>query len=89
MQRGHGPLGYRPKQGKMKLIDVEVQNVEFVGELSHPVEHQHVIGDRVTHVGVETQRHRDARHQTRAGNGVSARKKRHLMARSDQLIGEI
>jgi hypothetical protein len=32
-------MGDRSKQWKVKLIDVEVQNVEFVSELAHAVEH--------------------------------------------------
>jgi hypothetical protein len=31
------------KKRKMKLIGVEMQNVEFFRELADPVEHQHVI----------------------------------------------
>ena len=89
VQGGHRPLRYRPKQGKMKLIDVEVQDVEFVRIFPHPVQHQHVIRDRVTHIVVESQRHGHARHQMRAGDGVPARKKRDVMAQPDQLIGEI
>jgi len=89
VQRGDSAVRDVTKQGKMELIDVEMQNVKLVGPSANAIEHQHVIRDRVAHVGVETQRNRYARHQTRAGNGVSARKKRHLMARSDQLIGEI
>ena len=61
VQRGDGAMGNRPKQGKVELVDVEMQNVEFVGELPHPVEHQHVIRDRVPHVGIEAQRHGYAR----------------------------
>src|SRR5262249_12283279 len=73
----------------MKLIDVEVQNVEFFGVLPHAVEHQHVIRNWVTNIGVQPQRHRYARHQMGAGNGVSAGEKRHLVAQADQLISEI
>src|SRR5262249_35649325 len=82
-------VGYVPKQRKMKLVDVEVQNVELFGVLPHPVEHQHVIGNRVTNIVIETQRHGYARHQMGAGNGVPAREKRHLVAKSDQFVGEI
>ena len=66
VQRCHGPLGYRPEQWKMKLVDVEMQNVEFICELAHAVEHQHVVGDYIAHIGVETQRLRNASHEIRA-----------------------
>ena len=36
--------GDGPKQWKVKLIDVEVQNVELVREFAHAVEHQHAMG---------------------------------------------
>ena len=85
----HGPVGHRPKQRKMKLVDVEVKNVKFLGVFPHAVEHQHVIRNRVTNIVVETQRHGYARHQMGAGNGVPAGEQRHFVAQSDQLIGEI
>ena len=56
MQRGDGAAGERPEQREMKLIDMEVQQVELVGPLADAVEHQHIIGDRIAHVGVEPQR---------------------------------
>src|ERR1700736_6518609 len=57
VQRRYGAMGYRPEQGKVKLVDVKMQNIEFVGRLAHPVEHQHVIRNRVAHIGIEPQRH--------------------------------
>ena len=44
-----------PKQRKMELIDVEMQNVKLVGSLADAIEHQHVIRDRIAHAGVETE----------------------------------
>ena len=41
----------------MKLIDVEMQKVEFFRAFTYPVEHQHVIGDRVADIAVEAQCH--------------------------------
>ena len=60
VQRGDGAVGNRPKQGKMELVDVEMQDVEFVRQLPHAVEHQHVVGNRVADIGVEAQGHRYA-----------------------------
>ena len=56
VQRGDGAARDRPEQRKLKLIDMEVQNVEVVGALAHAVEHQHVIGNRIDDAGVEPQR---------------------------------
>ena len=39
VQRRYGSAGTRPKQWKMKLVDVEVQDVEIVGTFVHTVQH--------------------------------------------------
>ena len=39
VQRRYGAAGTRPKQWKMKLVDVEVQDVEIVGAFVHTVQH--------------------------------------------------
>jgi hypothetical protein len=48
----------------MKLIDVKVQNVEFVRELAHPVKHQHKsdqfigeVGDNAFSAAIKPRRH--------------------------------
>ena len=56
VQRGDRAARDRAEQREMKLVDVEVQDVEVVGALPHAVEHQHVIGNRIAHAGVEPQR---------------------------------
>ena len=89
VQRGHGAIGDRPKQRKMELVDVEMQDVEFIRLLAHPVEHQHVVGNRVADIGVEPQRHRYARHQFGAGDRIAAGEQRHIVTQPDQLVGEI
>jgi len=37
----------------MKLVDVEMQDVELVCMLAHPVEHEHVIGNGIAHGRIE------------------------------------
>ena len=66
-----------------------MQNVEFICELAHAVEHQHVVGDYIAHIGVETQRLRNASHEIRARHGITAGKQGHVMAQSHKLIGDI
>jgi hypothetical protein len=73
----------------MKLVDMEMQNVKFFRELAYPVEHQHVIGDRVADIAVEAQCHGRAAHKLGSGDGVRARKQGHLVTQSDQFIREI
>jgi hypothetical protein len=52
----------------MKLIDVKVQNVEFVRELARPVKHQHIVGNWIAHIGIQAQRRGHAAHQVRGRN---------------------
>ena len=86
VQRGDGAARDRPKQREMKLIDMEVQNVELVGPLADAVEHQHIIGDRIAHVGVEPQRLRDAGHEGGRRDGVAARKQGDVVAERHQFF---
>ena len=73
----------------MKLVNVEMQNVEFSREHAYPVEHQHVIRDRVADIEVEAQCHGRAAHELGSGDGVCTREQGHLVTRSDQFIREI
>ena len=83
------PIGHLVKQRKMKLIDMEMQDVKFFSEAAYPVEHQHVIGDRITDVPVETQCCGRAAHELGSGDEVRACEQGHLVTQSDQLIREI
>src|ERR1700726_5318718 len=57
MKSSHRAICHLGKKRKMKLVDVEMQNVEFFRDLTYPVEHQHVIGDRGAGIAVEAQCH--------------------------------
>src|SRR5215467_5507869 len=50
VQGSHGFICDRPKQRKMKLIDVKVQNVEFVRELAQ--KHRHIVRNWIAYVGI-------------------------------------
>jgi hypothetical protein len=63
----------RAKQRKMELVDVEMQYIELLGTLPHPIEHQHVIWDRIANVVVQAQRRLRARHQGGARNRITGR----------------
>ena len=89
VQRGDGAARDRPEQREMKLVDVEVQDVEFVGALAHAIEHQHVIGDRIADAGVEPQRLRHAGHQIGRRDRIAAREQRDLVAERHQLLSQI
>ena len=70
-QRAGGNL---PKQRKVQIVDVEMDDVELRGAPAHAVEHDHVVGQRIPHGGIEPERSFRARHQFRRGQGVAARK---------------
>jgi hypothetical protein len=73
----------------MELIDVEVQQIEFRGAPVHPVEHPHVMGDRVAHAGIEPQRARHAGNESSGGQRILAGEQRDVMAEANQLLGQI
>ena len=89
VQRRYGAMSCWSEQGKVKLVDVEMQNVEFVGALAHPIEHQHVVWNRVPHIGVEPERHGGTGHEVGGGYRVAARKQRHIVTQLDQFVGQI
>ena len=89
VQRGDGAVRDRAEKREVKLVDVEVEDVELVRHLTHAVEHQHVIRDGILYVGVEAQRHRHATHQVRAGNRIAAGKQRDVVTLPDQFVGKI
>src|ERR1700730_3427151 len=75
----HGAICHLGKKRKMKLVDVEMQNVEFFRELAYSVEHKHVIEDRVANIAVQAQCHGGAAHQLGGGDGVRACEQGHLV----------
>ena len=89
VERGEGTLRHGAEQREVKLVDVEMENIELVGALPHPIEHKHVIGNGVAHVRVEPQRHGGARNEAGARYRVAACKQRHVVTEPDQLVGQI
>src|SRR5262245_30523859 len=73
----------------MKLVDVEMQNIELVGALANLIEHQHMIWDRVTNPWCEPKRGLCAGLEFSSGEGVDARKERDLVALLDELLRQI
>ena len=73
----------------MKLIDVEMQDVELIGAARDLVEHQHVIGDDIADVGLEPQGAGNARHKLGRRDRIAAREQRHVVPELDQFLGEV
>ena len=89
MQGGDGAVRDRPEQRELKLIDMEVQDVEVVGALAHAIEHQHVIGDRIDDAGVEPQRLGHAGHEIGRRDRIAAGKQGHIVTQRDELFGQV
>ena len=73
----------------MDQIDVKMQRIELVGPLTHGIEQHHMIGDGITDMGIEPQRHVRHRNQFRARDGIAAGKQCHVMALVDQGFGQV
>jgi hypothetical protein len=56
----------------MELVDMEVHNVEMLGGVADPVQHQQVIGDGIVDVRVEPQRRGNTTDQLRTGYRIAA-----------------
>ncbi len=77
------------EQRKLKLVDVEMENVELGRPRSNFVEHEHVIGDRIANGCIQAQRSRHTWHEFRSGVTVAAGKQRHVVALRNKLLGQI
>ena len=89
VQRRQSAAGQRPKQRKMELVDVEVQNVEIVGTFAYAVQHQHVIRNRIAHIRIEPQRRRRATNKPRGRHGIAACEQGHVMTQADEFLRKI
>jgi len=89
VQCGDGAARNRPKQRKLKLVDMEVQDVEVAGALTYSIEHQHVIGSRIDHARVQPQCLRYTGHKISRRNRIAACKQGDIMAERHQLLGQV
>src|SRR5262249_29693279 len=44
-----------PKQGKVELVDMKMQDIEVPSAFAHPIKHQHIIGNWVADVRIKPQ----------------------------------
>jgi ABC-type microcin C transport system duplicated ATPase subunit YejF len=73
----------------MKLVDVEMQDVELIGKLANAIEHQHVIRNRIADVGIEPQCLRGTAHQLCGGDRIRTGKQRYVVTQPDQFICKV
>src|SRR5258705_314722 len=73
MKGGQRSLRDRPNQWEMKMIDVEMQDIELVAPLAHLIEHEHVVRDRITHRRIEPQGGDRTGNELGRSDGIPAR----------------
>ncbi len=89
MKRGEGLARELLDRREMQKIDMKMQDVEFASAPQHPVQHQHMVRDRVPHRRVQPESAWDARHKLRPRLRIARCEERHLMALRHQLLGQI
>src|ERR1700756_1072216 len=73
----------------MQIVDMEVQDVETSSTLANLVEQQHLVGNGIPDVRIESQGPRRAGDQLSGRDRVSACKQCDLVPLPDQLLGQI
>ena len=71
------------------MINMEMQDVELVGEFADAVEHQHIVGNWIPYVRIKPQRGRYTWYEARRCDGVATREKGHIVTKANELFGEI
>src|SRR5262245_20404820 len=84
-----GGHAHSPTKWKMEVIHVEMDEIKLIGSLEDLFEHQGMAGQRFPAGIVQSRSGRPDRHKMRERFGISAGKKRHLVALSDQFLCQI
>jgi len=89
MQRGDVRDQLSPAQRKMQVIDMKMNDVELGRALEESFQHDEVVRHLVLTMLIRSQRASARSHYVRFRHRISARKKRHIVALSHQLLCEI
>ena len=83
-------VGCREKQRERIVVEMEVQEVEFlvVAFLPHALQHHHVQRVGIAHRSVEAQRLRPGRVEFRRGLRIAAGEQRDVVSERDQFLGQ-
>src|SRR6476660_9461909 len=68
---------------------MKMKNVKLVRALSDLINQQHEVRNDVAHGRIQAKRTSATRSQLGAGDGVSARKERHIVAESGKFFGQV
>ena len=80
MKCSQGPSLQGAEKRKVNQIDMKMKNVELVRALSDLINQQHEVRNDVAHGRIKAKRTSATRSQLGAGDGVCARKERHIVA---------
>ncbi len=89
VQGGNGAVCDRPERRKLELVDVEMQNIKFVGALAHAIEHQHIIGDGIRTLASSRSALGPQLTRLAAVIRIAARKQCHVVAQCHQFLSQI
>src|SRR2546425_80755 len=89
MQRGHMRYLLAAAEREMRIVNVEMDDVELRSALEHMFEHQDLVRQLIYAVFIEAQRTAARRDEVRLGHRVSTGEKRDLVALANQFLGEI
>jgi hypothetical protein len=73
----------------MELVDVEMDNVEFINQFSNLIQHNQVIRDYILNGCRESERCSCTSYELCRSRRVAACKQGNIMTRADELFGEI
>jgi hypothetical protein len=88
MQSAHVDEAQQLGQGKVHIVDMEMNDVELFGSLKNFIEHHEMVGKLVLAlVIVQPKGLRTARDQPRCRLGITAREQGYVMPSLDQRLG--
>src|SRR5207244_8480437 len=89
VERGHARAAPAPREGEMRVVGVEVDDVERLDLTVNELELEHVRREGVNTTRVEPQRARARSDEPGARARVAARKQRDLVPLADELLREV
>src|SRR5712671_1930808 len=77
------------EQREMKIVRVEMDDIEIIGAACHAMQHHQMLGERIPALGIQPKRPLAARPQRRFGLRISAGEQGHLVSLPNELLREI
>jgi len=80
---------FAPRERKVQVINMEVNDVETMFPAEQLFQHYDVVSQLVDAALTQPQRLWTYWHKMSAGNGIAAREKRHIVSKANQFLGKI